>query len=194
MQIMITHSRMARTRVLHFARWQLLLAAVAAALLLMLTSGAVYHYLFLRAAQERWPVVGQLVRWVVREDLAARERWMRENLDAMAQKVGEMQARVVTLQMMGERVSGLAGLKPEDLRPAAEPASAASAAGRGGPFRTQPPRARQLSPLFHPYRRLQQQPHRSVPRGCLRLSQPSTTLCTVVRHHQQQQQWRQGQH
>ncbi|GAB4039449.1 MAG: M23 family metallopeptidase [Rubrivivax sp.] len=135
MQIMITHSRIARTRVLHFSRWQLLLAALAAALLLMLTSGAVYHYLFLRAAQERWPVVGQLVRWVMREDLAARERWMRENLDAMAQKVGEMQARVVTLQMMGERVSSLAGLKPEELRPAAAPASTAGAPGSGGPFR-----------------------------------------------------------
>lgn len=138
MQIMITHSRMARTRVLHFARWQLLLGLLIAALLLMLTSGAVYHYLFLRAAQEGWPVVSQLVRWVVRDDLAQRERWMRENLDAMAQKVGEMQARVVTLQMMGERVSGLAGVKAEDLKPAAGAASAASRAGRGGrggPFR-----------------------------------------------------------
>jgi murein DD-endopeptidase MepM/ murein hydrolase activator NlpD len=132
MQIMITHSRMARTRVLHFERWQLLLAALAAALFLMLTSGAVYHYLFLRAAQEGWPVVSQLVRWVVRDDLAQRERWMRENLDAMAQKVGEMQARMVTLQMMGERVSGLAGVKAEDLKPAA---GAASGGGRGGPFR-----------------------------------------------------------
>jgi murein DD-endopeptidase MepM/ murein hydrolase activator NlpD len=139
MQIMITHSRMARTRVLHFERWQLVLAALLAALLLMLFSGAVYHYLFLRAAQERWPVVSQLVRWVVREDLAQRERWMRENLDAMAQKVGEMQARMVTLQMMGERVSSLAGVKAEDLKPADAAASAGrgsgATGGRGGPFR-----------------------------------------------------------
>lgn len=135
MQIMITHSRMARTRVLHFERWQLLIAALAAALLLMLTSGAVYHYLFLRAAQEGWPVVSQLVRWVVRDDLAQRERYMRVNLDAMAQKVGEMQARIVTLQMMGERVSGLAGVKAEDLRPASGAASGGAREGRGGPFR-----------------------------------------------------------
>jgi murein DD-endopeptidase MepM/ murein hydrolase activator NlpD len=135
MQIMITHSRMARTRVLHFERWQLVLAALGAALLLMLTSGAVYHYLFLRAAQEGWPVVSQLVRWVVREDLAQRERWMRQNMDALAAKVGEMQARVVTLQMLGERVSGLAGVKPEELQPAGPPASAPRPGGAGGPFR-----------------------------------------------------------
>jgi murein DD-endopeptidase MepM/ murein hydrolase activator NlpD len=145
MQILITHGSMARTRVLHLPRWKLLLGALLAALVLMLTSGAVYHYFFLQAAREGWPVVSQLVRWVVREDLAQRERYMRENLDAMAHKVGEMQARVLSLQMMGERVSGLAGVKAEDLKPAAAPTDAAASAApgtvtrprdaRGGPFR-----------------------------------------------------------
>jgi len=136
MQIMITHSAMARTRVLHFKRWQLLLGALAVALLLMLTSGAVYHYLFLQAAREGWPIVGQVVRWVVRDDIAQRERYVQQNLDAMAQRVGEMQARLLTLQIMGERVSGLAGVKPDELQPAPAAASAAGG-GRGGPFRTE---------------------------------------------------------
>ena len=145
MQIMITHSAMARTRVLRFERWQLLFAAVAMALVLMLTSGAVYHFLFLKASREGWPVVSQLVRWVVRDDLAQRERYMQQNLDAIARRVGEMQARMTSLQIMGERVSGLAGLQPGDLQPApslAEPASPAASssdsgatAGQGGPFR-----------------------------------------------------------
>ena len=141
MQILITHGSMARTRVLHLPRWKLLLGALLAALLLMLTSGAVYHYFFLQAAREGWPVVSQLVRWVVREDLAQRERFMRENLDAMAHKVGEMQAKLLSLQMMGERVSGLAGVKAADLQPADTAASASARAGRegrdgkGGPFR-----------------------------------------------------------
>jgi murein DD-endopeptidase MepM/ murein hydrolase activator NlpD len=137
MQILITHSALARARVLHFARWQLVLAAVALALVLMLTSGAVYHYLFMKASREGWPVVSQVVRWVVRDDLAQRERYMQQNLDAMAQRVGEMQARLTALEIMGERVSGLAGVKPDDLKPAAAPASAG---GQGGPFRN-PPRA-----------------------------------------------------
>lgn len=146
MQILITHGSLARTRVLHFRRWQLAVGALATALLLMLMSGAVYHYFFLQAAREGWPVVSQLVRWVVRDDLAQRERYMRENLDAMARKVGEMQARLVTLQVMGERVSGLAGVKAQDLKPAPGAASAAASApertslggGRGGPFRPAP--------------------------------------------------------
>lgn len=61
---------------------------------------------------------------------------MRDNLAAMAQKVGEMQARLVRLEAMGERVSGLAGVKPEDLLPRAAPAGTASApeGASGGPY------------------------------------------------------------
>jgi murein DD-endopeptidase MepM/ murein hydrolase activator NlpD len=134
MQILITHGTLARSRVLYLRRWQLVAGALAGVALLMLASGAIYHYFFLQAAREGWPVVSQLVRWVVRDDLAQRERFMRENLDAMAQRVGEMQARLLTLQMMGERVSQLAGLKPEDLRPV--PVSAPADGGRGGPSST----------------------------------------------------------
>jgi len=48
---------------------------------------------------------------------------MRENLDAMARKLGEMQARMVQLEALGERVSGLAGVNPADIK---------IAPGRGG--------------------------------------------------------------
>ncbi|MDH5339986.1 MAG: M23 family metallopeptidase [Rubrivivax sp.] len=131
MQVLITHGRLARTRVLHFSRWQLVLGAVAGAVLLMLLSGAVYHFVFIQAARERWPVVSDLVRWVMRDDIARKERYMQENLDAMAQRVGEMQAKLIQLQMMGERVSGLAGLNPSDLLPQ-EPA-VGTASGPGKP-------------------------------------------------------------
>jgi murein DD-endopeptidase MepM/ murein hydrolase activator NlpD len=140
MQILVTHGTLARTRVIHLRRWQLAAGALLTVLVLMLVSGAVYHYFFLQAAREGWPVVSQMVRWVVRDDLAARERYMQQNLDAMAQRVGQLQARLVSLQMVGERVSQLAGVKPEDLQPAPSeaPASAADGAARGGPASTLP--------------------------------------------------------
>jgi len=136
MQVLITHGSLARTRVLQFRRWQILLGAVVLAGLLMLLSGTVYHFVFLKAAREGWPVVSSLVRLVVRDEIAQRDRFMRENLDAMAQKVGEMQAKLVKLEAMGERVSSLAGMKTEDLRPlqrGGAPA-AAGAGGKGGPY------------------------------------------------------------
>jgi murein DD-endopeptidase MepM/ murein hydrolase activator NlpD len=131
MQVMITHGTLARTRVLSFSRWQLVLAALLLAFMLMLTSGAIYHFVFLKAVQQGWPVVSQIVRLMVRDEFAQRDRFMRENLDAMAQKLGEMQAKVIKLEVMGERVSGLAGVKPDDLKPLQRGSGAGAS---GGPF------------------------------------------------------------
>lgn len=133
MQVLITHGSLARTRVLNLRRWQILLAAAVLALLLMLTSGTIYHFVFLKAAREGWPVVSSLVRLIVRDEIQQRDRFMRENLDAMAQKVGEMQAKLVKLEAMGERVSGLAGMKPEELKPL-QRGGASAAGGKGGPY------------------------------------------------------------
>jgi murein DD-endopeptidase MepM/ murein hydrolase activator NlpD len=137
MQILITHGGLARTRVLSFSRLQMGTAVALAVVALLLLSGAVYHFIFLKAAREGWPVVSQLVRLVVRDEIAQREQVMQMNLDAMARKVGEMQARIVELEAVGERVSGLAGVKPEDLptaRAASAPAAGPTRAGQGGPY------------------------------------------------------------
>jgi murein DD-endopeptidase MepM/ murein hydrolase activator NlpD len=141
MQILITHGRLARTRVMSFSRPQITVALIGLVVALLLLSGAVYHFVFLKAAREGWPIVSQLVRLVVRDEIAQRERFMQLNLDAMAKKVGEMQARMVNLEAMGERVTGLAGVKPDELKALQRPASppdrsgrGAAAAGQGGPY------------------------------------------------------------
>jgi murein DD-endopeptidase MepM/ murein hydrolase activator NlpD len=131
MQILITDSRLARNRVVQLSPWQLVGAAVGLVLTVILVSGLTYHFVFLKAAREGWPVVSQIVRFVVRDEFEQRDRFMRENLDAMAQKVGEMQAKLVRLQTMSERVSDLAGVKPEELKPLER---ASSGGGRGGPY------------------------------------------------------------
>lgn len=141
MQIMITAGTLARTRVVQFSRLQMLGALALLIALLMLLSGAIYHFIFLKAVRENWPVVSQVVRFVVRDEIAQRDRFMRANLDAMAERVGEMQAKLVRLEAVGERVAGLAGVRPEDLRlPAADAGSPATPppakrlGGQGGPF------------------------------------------------------------
>lgn len=131
MQIMITNGTLARTRVLQFSRFQIVLGFTVLLIALTLLSGTVYHFVFLKAAREGWPLVSQVMRLVVRDEFAQRDRYMRENLDAMAQKVGEMQAKLVKLEAMGERVSGAAGIKPDELRQIMKPVVGD---GQGGPF------------------------------------------------------------
>lgn len=142
MQLLITDFGRRATRSLSFSSWQIALAAAALVALLMLGSGAIYHFVFLKAVRDGWPVVGQAIGLVVRDDVIQRDRFLRENLDAMATRVGEMQAKLLKLEAMSDRVSGLAGVKPEEFKPVLSaprgPAPAASGAvrgaGLGGPF------------------------------------------------------------
>ena len=130
MQIMITHGGLSRTRVVQISPMQMIASLCVLVVAILLLSGAIYHYFFLKAAREGWPVVSQLVKLVVHDESAQRDKILRENLDAMAQKVGDMQARMIKIEAMGDRVSGMAGLKPEDLSGLAR----TKGAGSGGPF------------------------------------------------------------
>ncbi len=133
MQILITHTSTRASAALHLSRLQLLAALVLGLVAVTLLSGLAYHFVFLKAAREGWPVVSQLVQGVGRDEVAQRDRYLRENLDVMARKVGELQARLIQLESMGERVSGLAGIKPQELQQLARPPGAPSA-GKGGPY------------------------------------------------------------
>lgn len=139
MDILITHGRLARTRSLHLRPLQLWLMLGALLLALLLLSGTVYHFVFLKAVREGWPVVSQIVGPVIGRDAVDRERYLRENVEAMALQLGELQAKLLKIEAVGERVSGLAGLKNEELRALDEAGRAASqaspaASGPGGPF------------------------------------------------------------
>lgn len=116
MQLIITDAWLARSHAIHLSGTRLLTAGAALVLSVMLLAAGLYHLVFLKGAREGWPVVGALVRLVTQDESEQRERFMRENLDAMARKLGEMQAKLVQLEALGERVSGLAGINPGDLK------------------------------------------------------------------------------
>jgi murein DD-endopeptidase MepM/ murein hydrolase activator NlpD len=124
MHLIITDAWLAKTRPIHLSGAQLVMAGLACALAIMLVALGLYHLVFLKGAREGWPVIGSLVKLVVKDEFAQRDRFMRENIDAMARKVGELQAKVVQLEALTERVSQLAGVPV--------PASAKLPIGRGG--------------------------------------------------------------
>ena len=115
-QLIITDAWLAKSRAIHLSGKKLFLSGLLAALLLTIVSASLYHWVFLKGAREGWPVVGSLVRLVVKDEFAQRDRFMRENLDVMAKRLGEMQAKLTQLESLGERVSGLAGVNPGDVK------------------------------------------------------------------------------
>lgn len=134
MQIIVLRSRLANPRPLTltgrhlFAMAALLLAAVVGTAFL-------FNYAFLRPGSSlALPFVGNAVASTIKDDESRKDKYVRENIAAMAKRLGEMQAQLMQLDALGERVQGLAGVKPEEFnfheipgRGGAEPSSGAHA-------------------------------------------------------------------
>ena len=116
MQLIITDAWLAKSRAIHLSGTKLLLALMGLSFALMLVSAILYHMVFLKGARDGWPIVGTLVRLVIKDEVAQRDRFVKENIEFMAKKLGEMQAKMLQLESLGERVSGLAGVNPADIR------------------------------------------------------------------------------
>lgn len=112
MQLIITDAWLAKSRALHLTGAQLATAFLVSALAVMLIALGLYHWVFLKGARDGWPIVGSLVKLVVQDEFDQRDRYLRENLDVMARRLGEMQAKLTQLESLGDRVSSLAGVKP----------------------------------------------------------------------------------
>jgi murein DD-endopeptidase MepM/ murein hydrolase activator NlpD len=86
----------------------LMVAVVAAA--------AAMNYLILRVAADfNVPYLQTMVLSAQQEQHEKTQSYLRENLNAMAVKLGQMQAQLVRLDTLGERLAKLAGFKPQDL-------------------------------------------------------------------------------
>ena len=124
MQLIITDAWLAKSRALHLSGWSLLGHSLLLALLLMVTGMGLYHWAWASGGLNRLAWLEAPARVGGSEDPASqRELIMRANLDAMARKLGEMQVKLIQLESLGERVSGLAGINPAELK---------TVPGRGG--------------------------------------------------------------
>lgn len=127
MQIIVVSNRLTNARSLSLSTPQLLLlAGVALGLATLLALGALY--LSLRYANElKLPWLQPLVLAAQEQEARRAESYTRDNLNAMAVRVGQMQAQLVRLDALGERLATLAGIKPSEFRFSELP-------GRGGPL------------------------------------------------------------
>jgi murein DD-endopeptidase MepM/ murein hydrolase activator NlpD len=127
MHLIITDAWMAKSRPMHLTGTKLVLAGLCASFVLMVTAAGLYHWVFMKGAREGWPIISGVVKLVARDEFEQRDKFMRENLDLMAQKVGEMQAKLLQMEALTERVSGLAGIPASEIKNKI-------GAGSGGPL------------------------------------------------------------
>ena len=132
MQIILISDRLAKARSVHMSMAHVVGTAFLA-LALILGATAMLYWLTLRyAAEVRLPVLQELVA-AAQQAEAARERvFVQQNLNSMAIKLGEMQAQLTRMDALGERLSALAGIRPQEFRIGENP-------GLGGAAPTQLP-------------------------------------------------------
>ncbi len=87
MHLIITDAWLARSRAIHLNAIQMVLAGLLVSLSLMVVAAGLYHWVFLKGAREGWPVVGSVVKLIAKDEFEQRDRYLRENLDAMARQV-----------------------------------------------------------------------------------------------------------
>ena len=104
--------------------------AIIGLIALVLLTSSLFSYLTVRhAAEIRLPFLQDLVRDTNNEDKKRSSEFVRENLKVMAVKVGELQARLMRLDSLGERVANIVGIKTQELKTADQIPE-----GRGGPL------------------------------------------------------------
>ncbi len=123
MQLIITDPRLSRSYVLQTSPGGVALALAGFFIAVTLVSAVIYHWILLKGAREGWPVISQVMRLVVKDEFDQRDRYLRENIEVLAKRMGEMQAKLMQMESLAERVSGLAGLDPAQIR---------TTPGRGG--------------------------------------------------------------
>lgn len=116
MQIILVDKRMARALTLTFTRRHLLMVLMTGLVTLVLLSG-MFSFLTVRAASEfRIPIVSDVISFITRAEMARKDQFVRDNVSALARKLGEVQAQLLRLDALGERVSKVAGIRPEEFR------------------------------------------------------------------------------
>ncbi len=149
MNIIIVSNRLAKTRTLSFTigRRHLLFLMPLLFALLLATAFAL-QYVMVRFAPEG---LADEMRTILSEVRSAeqekQEAYMRSSLDAMAARIGQMQAQMQRLDAVGTRLAKLSGLNPDDFK-FAQPLA------QGGPLVPMPRPEMSAATLDHQLNRL----------------------------------------
>lgn len=113
--IVFTH-RLATPRSVTVNAGHLIVAAAMGVATIAAAAALLYYCTFRYAADLKLPVLQNLMAAARADDTRKNDEYLRQNLNAMAVKLGEMQAQLMRLDALGERVSGMAGIKPAEFR------------------------------------------------------------------------------
>lgn len=138
MHIILVSNRLATAKSISLTLRHITMLAFGFGVLVLLLATLIYYVTFRHAADIKLPLLQNILATLQEEEKQKSTDFMRENLNAMAVKVGQMQAQLMRLDALGERLSALSGIKPQEFRFNELP-------GRGGAVSSLP--SLELSPV-----------------------------------------------
>lgn len=119
MQIIFVHPKLRQAKTLTISRKHLLVALGSVLFVFSLSSGLLSYAAVNFALHTRIPIVQtwvqQIVGLVPTRDTESKEQFFRQNIDALAAKLGQLQAQISRIDAIGERVATMTGIKPSDM-------------------------------------------------------------------------------
>src|SRR4249920_1643324 len=132
MNIILVSEKLAKARTITLGLPQFVLLGLGMLVSVLALASAINYVMLRFAAELNVPYLQSILLSAQQEQHAKTESYLRENLNAMAVRLGQMQAQLVRLDTLGERLAKLAGFKPQDLAFSELPA-------RGGAVSSLPP-------------------------------------------------------
>ncbi len=129
LNIIFVSNRLAKAQTLRLGHWQTALFVFSGFRLFFFCHAGFGHAILLKLNSLNPPVLQKFVASQQQGETDKTQNATQQRLTAMAVKVGEMQAQVMRLEALGERVARVAGIKKEELNFDRKP-------GRGGPLIT----------------------------------------------------------
>ena len=129
MNIILVSDSLAKSRSVTLSQAQVLLIAAGILAAGFVLAMGTYVVTMKFAVDLRNPYLRTLLSALHQDELKRSEAEMKDNLTALAVKVGELQARILRLDAFGSRLGKAVGLKPEEFRFDEKP-------GQGGPALT----------------------------------------------------------
>ncbi len=114
MNIILVSNRLAKSRSITLGGWQIALLALAMFVMVWVATFALQYTLARFAPEGLNDGVRMLLSRIQSEERQKQQSYVHSSLDAMAARVGQMQAQMQRLDALGARLAKLSGMKPEE--------------------------------------------------------------------------------
>jgi murein DD-endopeptidase MepM/ murein hydrolase activator NlpD len=114
MNIILVTGGSSRARTIALGGPQIALLALAAAFTIVSLAAALHYFSLRHAVATNAAYLRPLLSSLQAQESARVQAYLRESLNTMGSKLGELQARLVRLDALGDRLTKVAGLKPQE--------------------------------------------------------------------------------